>query len=88
VPYKDALIAVRLSDVRPERGSLPKEVVVYVWGMKNNQLTPASRIETGQTVSLTLQPWEDVEERYGGYNRVELADPDALTLDPYWGEMK
>ena len=88
VPYKDALIAVHLTNVRPERGSLPKEVVVYLWGMKDNQLTPASRIQAGQTVSLALQPWEEVEDRYGGYNRVELTGPDALSLDPYWGELK
>lgn len=88
VPYKDALIGIRLTNVRAESAGVPKEIVAYVWGMKDNQTTPASRIEQGQDLSLTLRPWEAVEDQYGGYNRVELSDPKALTLKAYWGEVR
>ena len=88
VPYKEALIAVHLTNVRPETGSAPKEVVVYLWGMKDNKETPAAKIRAGQTLSLSLQRWEEVEDQYGGYTRIELDNPDALTLDTYWGEIE
>jgi hypothetical protein len=88
VPYKDAIIAVHLTSVQSKPPSVPKDVLVYLWGMKANQPVPASRIEKGQTLSLTLQTWDSVEDQYGGYNRVELSDPNALSLEPYWGEMK
>ncbi len=86
VPYKDALVAVHLTNVQSRKGA-PKEIVVYLWGMKDNQPTPASKIEKGQTLTLTLAPWDSVEEQYGGYNRVELSDPHTMSLEAYWGEM-
>jgi hypothetical protein len=87
VPYKDAIIAARMTDVQGEGHAVPKEIVVYLWGMKDNQLAPASKIQKGDALTLTLQPWDEVESQYGGYNRVELTDPSALSLPPFWGVM-
>ena len=90
VPYKDAVIALRLAGAKALRGSgrLPGgEVLVYVWGMKNNKLMPAAYHKPGQTVTLRLLPWDRVEETYGGYNRLDFEDDEVLSLPTYWGEV-
>jgi hypothetical protein len=87
VPYKDALVAVHLTNVRSKQKGLPTEIVAYLWGMKDNQPAAASRIRKGQVLSLSLEPWDEAEDRYGGYNRVELSDPKTLSLEPYWAEL-
>ena len=88
VPYKDAVIAIHLIGAKALRGGKlsGSSVLVYVWGMKNNKLTPAASYRPGQTITLTLQPWEKAEDKYGGYNRVDLEDEDVLALPTYWGE--
>jgi len=89
VPYKDCLIAIELTQLHVLSGQLAaKQIVVYVWGLKDNHLATAASYQPGQTVTLTLQPWSKVEGKYGGYNRVEPEDPDAMVLDPYWGEVR
>jgi hypothetical protein len=89
VPYQDAIIALRLTDVQPIHGKLPKgDLVAFVWGMKDNRPTKESHLTKGQSVTLSLIPWEKAEDEYGGYNRIELDDPDALNLETYWGEAK
>lgn len=89
VPYKDCLIALELSDIKAISGSLKaKRIVVFTYGMQDNRLAAASEMKPGARVTLELQPWSQVEARYGGLNRVELDDPDALMLDTYWGVLK
>ena len=87
VPYKDAVIAVHLTGARAVRGKLPgKDLLVFVWGMRDNKLLPAAFFKPGQAVTLSLQPWEKVEDKYGGYNRREFEDDDILALPTFWGE--
>jgi len=93
VPYKDALVSLHLvgaKAVRSGRAKLPGRagggLLVYVWGMRNNKLTPAAYLRPGQTVTLALRPWEAVEERYDGYNRREFDNDDLLVLPTFWGE--
>ena len=87
VPYKDAVIALRLSSLKAVQGRLKaREIVVYVWGMRNNKRTKAASYRVGQTLRLPLTPWERAEGKYGSYNRVELPGDDAYALDSFWGE--
>jgi hypothetical protein len=86
VPYKDALMAIHLSGVKPSRGKMPGSVLVYVWGMRANKLTPAASYKSGQSVKLAVQPWDKVEGKYGRYQRRELDDEATFTLDTFWGE--
>jgi hypothetical protein len=87
VPYKDCLVAVHLSGVTAVTGTLSTdELLVFVWGLKDNRLMPPASFQPGQGVTLTLTAWEKVEGRLGGLNRVELDDDAVLLLDTYWGE--
>jgi alginate O-acetyltransferase complex protein AlgJ len=87
VPYRDAIVAVHLADVRSLRGTAsPPEVVVYLWGLRDNRQTSAARYRGGQTMTLRLVPWEEVQGRYGRFTRVELDDSDFRLVDlpAYW----
>jgi hypothetical protein len=87
VPYKDAVTAIHLINVKPAQGKLKQSsILVYVWGMRSNKLTPAASYKPGQSVKFTLQPWDKVEGKYGRYQRVELDDDAVLELDAFWGE--
>lgn len=92
VPYKDALVSLHLVGAKAVRGraKLPGVagggLLVYVWGMRNNKLTPAAYLRPGQMVTLALRPWEAVEEKYDGYNRREFDNDDLLVLPTFWGE--
>ena len=63
-----------------------RSILVYAWGMRGNKLTPTASYKVGQTIKLSLQPWEKVEGKYGRYQRFELNDEAALSLDAFWGE--
>lgn len=87
VPYKDAVVAIHLVDVEAVRGKVAeKEVLVFLWGMRDNKWTAAAGYRVGQTLELALQPWDEVVERYGAYHRIELEGEEILLLEPYWGE--
>ena len=86
VPYKDAVIALHLTNVKAIRGKAPREIVVLVWGMRANRWTSAATIRRGQSVTLRLTPWERAERKYGRYNRFELQDEATFDLNTYWGE--
>ena len=89
VPYKDAVIALHLTGAKAVQGKLAgKEIVVFLWGMRNNKWTPAASYRAGQTVKLQLTPWEKVERKYGSYNRFELKGKNVWSLKTYWGEIK
>jgi hypothetical protein len=89
VPYKDAIIAIHLVNIKPLKGKFPpKQTVVFVWGMRNNTWTPAASFKPGRTIKVALHPWEKVEGKYGGYNRREIESEEALSLDSYWGEIQ
>lgn len=87
VTYRECITAVHLTGVEATAGQLDvDEILVFVWGMRDNRWTPAARYRKGQTLTLRLVPWRDVEPKLGRYNRIELDDDDALLLDTFWGE--
>lgn len=87
VPYKDAITALHLVNVKPVQGKLTQSaIVVYVWGLRNNKLTPVASYHVGQTLKFSLQPWDKVEGKYGRYQRIELNDDATFNLDAFWGE--
>jgi alginate O-acetyltransferase complex protein AlgJ len=89
VPYRDAVTAVHLGDVEAIRGTAPeKEVVVYLWGMRDNRWTDAARYQAGQIVTLNLTPWAQAQSSYGRFTRVELDDPDFTLIDlpTFWAD--
>ena len=86
-PYRDAIIAIRLSGVKAVSGKVAgKEILIFAWGMRDNKWTGAAKYRVGQTVRLSLRPWDAVANKYGGYNRIELEGEDVYDLEPYWGE--
>ena len=88
VAYKDCVIAVHLVQVKALSGKVAgSEALVFVWGMKDNKTMPAASYAAGQTITLRLTPWDQVEGKYGGYNRVELEGADLDALDLYWGDV-
>ena len=89
VPYRDAVTCVHLVGVKSSRNpATENELVVYLWGMRDNHLMPAAKFTPGQQVNLRLVPWETVKGRYERFNRIELDDPDfrLAQLPIYWGE--
>jgi len=87
VPYPECLIAIHLTDIKAQNDSFPtEEAVVFVWGMRSNKWTKAASLKAGQKISLSVQPWEQVEAKYGSYNRKELDSEESWFLDIYWGE--
>jgi alginate O-acetyltransferase complex protein AlgJ len=89
VPYKDCLFAVHLEEVEVRSGgAVADQVIGYLWGMRDNVWTEAAGYRVGQQVTLSVRPWEEdeVQKRFGTYNRKELDDPALLLLPAYWGE--
>ena len=88
VPYPDCVIAYHATDIRPAgAATVPGEAVVFLWGMRDNEWTPAAATAVGSPVRLRLTPWADVEHIYGGHSRRELDDDATWLLDVYWGEI-
>ncbi|QDU47894.1 alginate O-acetyltransferase AlgX-related protein [Gimesia panareensis] len=89
VPYRDAVTSIHLTDISSGQGaSADREIVIYTWGMRENQLTDAARFQSGQQVKFKLKPWNEVQEQYGRFTRLELDDPDFKLIDlpAYWAE--
>lgn len=88
LPYREALIPLYLQSVKTTTaGKIPEEIVVYVWGMQDRQLTPLAAWKSGQRVHLKLVPWSTAEREFGRFARAELDDPDFRLIDlpTYWG---
>ena len=89
VPYRDALIGLQLKGVATRSGpAVPGEIVVFVFGMRDDAWTDAARLAPGARIALRLEPWDDegVQRRVGSLNRVELDDLTLLALPTYFGE--
>lgn len=88
VPYRDNILTLHLIDLRGENGRLAAEqALVYGWGMRDNQLTGLAALRPGDTVSLALTGWEEVEGEYGSYRRTPL-DDEIMELEiPNWGNV-
>ena len=89
VPYRDAVTSLHLSSLEAVAGSAPgRQIVVHLWGMKDNRWTDAARWKPGDAITLALKPWDEVRTKYGSFTRIELDDPDFALIDLplYWGE--
>jgi hypothetical protein len=87
VPYKDVVTSIHLTGVKNMQGKLKQNnILAYVWGMRAHKLTPMAAYKVGQTIKLSLKPWEKVEGQYGRYQRMELDSTEALDLEVFWGE--
>jgi hypothetical protein len=85
VPYKDQVFAVHLAEVSGPGIPGGSEAVVYLFGMENNVLTPASQWKPDDHVSLDLRSWNDVSDKYDRLNRSELDNTDLQLQPPCWG---
>ncbi len=85
VPYSECIIALHLENTKTLE--LPEELVVFMWGMRENRWTDAATFKIGQNVKLRLRPWDSVQADYGSYNRIELENENVWLLDVYWGEI-
>ena len=84
VPYRDAVTGIHFVDVKTQSGPVVDgEIIVYSWGMRDNQLTKEAQYTSGQQVTLRLVPWESVKDRYGRLNRVELPTTRIFVLPIY-----
>ena len=88
VPYKDHIIMLHLAEMKSaeDPSADGNEAVVYVWSMRDNVQTQAAGWRAGDTVSLRLRPWADLNGKYEAINRSELEDENLLLADPTWGE--
>lgn len=87
VPYKDAIIALHLTNIKATSGKIAdKEIVVFVWGMRDNKWTDYASLAKGKTVKLKLTPWDKAERKYGSYNRFELEGKKYWKLTTFWAE--
>jgi len=89
VPYKDHVLAVHLTEVGIEGRSEkePLESLVYLESMRENVLTVAAHLRPGDRVTLRLQAWSDVSDKFDKTNRSEIADPAVQLEEPAWGEL-
>jgi hypothetical protein len=53
--------------------------------MIDNKWQPPARYREGQAVTLRLENWQEVEGRYGSFNRSEFDDENLLLESPCWG---
>jgi hypothetical protein len=88
VPYKDHIVMVHLGEIESadDPAAAGKEAVVFVWSMRDNVSTAASRYRPGHAVRLRLRPWADVAAKYEAINRSELEDEEILLAEPAWVE--
>jgi len=80
-PYRDVITCLHLKNVR---GTSEKEILVFLYGMRNHALTQASGLDVGQEVSLEVVPWERKERELGSIQRVEPSGEEAELEGIYW----
>ena len=85
LPYAECIIALHLENIKTPK--LPNELIVFLWGMRENRWTAAAAFKIEQRVKLNLRPWASVESDYDSYYRRELEDEQTWLLDVYWGEI-
>ena len=82
-PYRDVITCLHLRDVS---GTSEKEILVFVYGLKNNLLTGAATLQTGQTISLQVVPWDTKENELGSIQRREPSGQEADLEGVYWSD--
>jgi alginate O-acetyltransferase complex protein AlgJ len=88
VPYKDHIVMVHLAEIEStdDPAADGKEAVAFIWSLRDNVATAASRYRPGDAVRLRLRPWADVAAKYEAINRSELEDGELLLAEPAWGQ--
>jgi alginate O-acetyltransferase complex protein AlgJ len=92
VPYIHHILQVHLIDLEDDSGRLPadKDILAYMWSMRNNRLTDAARYRAGRPVRLRVRAWAGApQKRYGSINRSSLTEDeieDIDFIDPCWAE--
>ena len=83
--YQNSIIAVHLTDVQIEGDQEKSEdIVVFAFGLKENELTEASHWKKGDRLEKHVIAWERVEHKFGRLQRVELENPDTILMDLFW----
>lgn len=88
VPYKDHIRSLYLTDLTITDGAFAEpDAVVFVWDMRERELTPEALLQPGDEVTVRLRPWDEVSATLGRVNRSELDDLELLLATPWWGEV-
>jgi len=64
------------------------QALVYAVSMKDNRLTPAARLRSGERITIKVSPWSDHEVTYGNWPRSEINDDNLMLQEPLWGELQ
>ncbi len=84
--YADYLIALHLVEVQSDDGSSRGEALVFVWAMRDYELTPGAHHQVGDEVTMLIRPWSDVSAGLDTITRGEIFDERLLMQSPCWGE--
>jgi alginate O-acetyltransferase complex protein AlgJ len=90
VPYREAILGLEVEAAAlPKAHDIPRRMVIYLWGMRENRKLAAAFLKTGQEVRLRILPWQRVEPKLGRLARVEPDDAAEvlLRLPAFWGEL-
>ncbi len=91
VPYKDQIVAIHVDDLTVQTGTYAltgTEALVYVWGMRESELTPINDYRIGDLITLSLSAWLNVSQDLDGINRGEINDPRVQLAEPWWGQLR
>ena len=83
-PYNDHVMALHLVDINGGTD----QALVYTVSMKDNRLTPAARLRSGERITIKVSPWSDHEVTYGNWPRSEINDDNLMLQEPLWGELQ
>jgi len=83
VPYRDHIVSLHLVDLPNDA-----EAVIYLQSMIDNVWTAAARLRRGQEITVRLQAWQDVVDRYDTINRSELDRLELQLEEPNWGQLQ
>ena len=87
-PYPDCFAPLHLSDVSwGSGGAGEKEVVVWVWVLRKGRATPEAALRPGQSVTLDVVPFANVERRVETFQHLDFHDDEKRrSLPAYWAE--
>jgi alginate O-acetyltransferase complex protein AlgJ len=84
-PYPDCYVPLHLVDVSWQSGGAgEKEVVAYVWALRDGRATPEAALGAGQTVTLNVVPFGRVASRVEAFRHLEFAESRLGLLPLFW----